>query len=434
MLGRRLTGKRLIAGIAALLLVTAVMPLAAQAPDPTITMMMDRDSLTLHVGASGPVSLNGMQLLYVRDGNKKVVSLSDYFDILILAPDTISPNACFRLVIAGRTPPLPSICSDMNHVYMRSITQVDQFWYDNVANQFRTLTLAADSEGVAEPCPLNQACPRVWPQRPITEGDPPTVEPAQPVDQLPQITENREWVKEFATFGDIQTVLVPPGCFNMGSSTGMANVQSVHHQCIEQPFWLGRYEVSNQEYGLCVQAGVCAYSNYFLNYPEFSSDGQPVIGLTYADVQRYLDWMSDETGYVWRLPTEAEWEYAARGPSNLAYPWGNNFIPSVVNIENTRPALVYDYSPSGDSWVGAANMAGNVWEWTSTIFSTGYPYPYDPNDGRENTADDRAPRTVRGGSWRLDQYSAASTARFGYSPDHSHDEVGFRVVVEAPVE
>ena len=129
-----------------------------------------------------------------------------------------------------------------------------------------------------------------------------------------------------------------------------------------------------------------------------------------------------------RLPTEAEWEKAARGEYGNEWPWGNEFDPARCNSSEggkgtTTP--VGAYSPQGDSPYGATDMVGNVWEWCHSLFK---PYPYKADDGREKESGSDA-RVVRGGTWYYLRYRARAAFRYRSTPACRDDHLGFRVVV-----
>ncbi len=260
------------------------------------------------------------------------------------------------------------------------------------------------------------------------------------------VTNNASWSPLTRNIGGVDMVLVPAGSFTMGSNS--AQIDAARQQCtlvlnqcsrvlfedeapqerisFSQPFWIDRLEVTNGQYG---SSGT------------FTGNDYPRTNITWRDAQQHCQ----NRGA--RLPTEAEWEYAARGPDNLIYPWGNQFDGSRLNfcdgscgISNAswRDTTVNDYFPNtapvgsfpvGASWVGALDMSGNVWEWTSTIY--GFPYPYRVDDGRENTADTNSKRVLRGGSWNWIAADARTTSRDDYAENseiryESSDWYGFR--------
>jgi serine/threonine-protein kinase len=249
----------------------------------------------------------------------------------------------------------------------------------------------------------------------------PTTLPDPTIKQTPTATEQ-------PTIGSTRTsevdqmvqVYVPAGEFIMGSNHpddkksvegGRAYVEIPVHTVSLDGYWIDKYEITNGQYKACVDADVCqpphiTYSatrpKYFGN-PEYSN--YPVIWVSWYMARTYCEWVGR------RLPTEAEWEKAARGTDGRRYPWGNeelsgeraNFCDAncpltIANFNyndgyaDTAPVGSF---PAGASPYGALDMAGNVWEWTSTIVQL---YPYDANDGREDL-NVRAERIWRGGPW-----------------------------------
>ena len=163
----------------------------------------------------------------------------------------------------------------------------------------------------------------------------------------------------------------------------------------------------------------------------------PVTGVTRIDAETFCTWLSkrlQSSGFVntnFRLPTEAEWEKTARGTDGRIYPWGNMFDPWRCNTsesakKSTTP--VGSYSPGGDSPFGAADMVGNVWEWTASQL---LPYPYTggqnlPESSRE-TKKPGARYVIRGGAWYYSRKLARCAAREGEFENHQSISTGFRL-------
>ena len=205
-------------------------------------------------------------------------------------------------------------------------------------------------------------------------------------------------------------------------------------------YYIDKYEVTNRAYQACVEAGVCkppqetgsfTRTNYY-GTEEFALF--PVIHVDWEMAKTYCEEWREA-----RLPTEAEWEKAARGTNGHLFPWGNEFGDTLVNFcdnncpfSNSNRNLTDNYPDTapvfalsgGASTYGVYNIAGNVWEWVSSLYE---PYPYDPSDGRENqNLQNPDIRVLRGGSWRDDVSSLLSITRNGSDRSVANDSIGFR--------
>lgn len=233
----------------------------------------------------------------------------------------------------------------------------------------------------------------------------PTV-PQSPIDiAKTPVVSNTTWQPYEKTFSGVPMVLVPAGCFLMGSESGESDEVPVHRQCFDVPFWINKYEVTNEQYGS-------------IGCPEWGT--QPNHPRTCANWYEARDYCALLGG---RLPTEREWEYAARGPSNWTYPWGDvwNANHSVwLGNSNNIPAVVGS-RPSGASWVGALDMSGNVWEWTSSLY---LPYEYD--GFHESPSDNISKRAIRGGAFSNPEVVMRTTDRYDVAPGDVG--MGFRCV------
>lgn len=216
-------------------------------------------------------------------------------------------------------------------------------------------------------------------------------------------------------------VTIPAGEFQMGSENGEGDEKPVQNIYVDK-FQIGKYEITNRQYVQCIRAGSCVGSAF-----RPGKDFHPVVSVTWYDAKAYCEWVGG------RLPTEAEWEKAAswvaETKTKLVYPWGNSDpTPALLNYNNnvkdTTPIGTYPY---GTSPYGLYDMAGNVWEWTSSLYQD---YPYDAKDGRENLND--SGRVFRGGSWSDLDHSVRSADRNWHGPANAVDYIGFRCARDIP--
>lgn len=201
-----------------------------------------------------------------------------------------------------------------------------------------------------------------------------------------------------------------------------------HEVEIPYDYWVGRYLITNAQYFRFVEDKIKAPDDKY---------GHPVVNVTWQDAQEFNLWLNQRfanmlpQGYLFRLLTEAEWEKAARGTDGREWPWGNNFDNNRCNSsESGKGATTHigAYSPRGDSPYGAADMSGNVWEWTHSLYQS---YPYQVNDGRENEVVSE-PRVIRGGSFGYGGRRTRTAFQFSYFPNLSNESLGFRVAVAPP--
>jgi len=249
-----------------------------------------------------------------------------------------------------------------------------------------------------------------------------------------------------------QMVAVPAGPFLIGTSPEQVKAmlarfdwakkiqdrfgwEQPQHELTLAAFEIGRYPVTNAEYAEFVTAAGRVAPAHWRDgrFPEELAD-HPVVNVTWRDAVAYAAWLRERTDQPYRLPAEAEWEKAARGQDGRLWPWGDDWDPARANCRPAGPGSttpVGQYSPGGDSPCGCADMAGNVWEWCSSLWGDdpGKPlaYPYRSDDGRENL-DSEGLRILRGGSWYDDNPGLVRCAyRVRHVPGAGGDRVGFRV-------
>jgi formylglycine-generating enzyme required for sulfatase activity len=215
-------------------------------------------------------------------------------------------------------------------------------------------------------------------------------------------------------------VKVSSGSYKMGETNGNNDEFPVHEIQLAG-YSIDRTEVTNGDYSRCVKAGVCTKSAV-ADDPAWSGSNQPVVAITWYSAAKYCKWVGK------RLPTEAEWEVAARGRKSSRYPWGNTFDKSKINsrhedgVEKSAPVGRF----SGDrSEFGVQDMGGNVSEWVADWYDGKY-YPSSPKSNPKGPSSSTGMRSVRGGSWSDNDYRSRSSARLAMDPHSTKTSIGFR--------
>ncbi|WP_407673118.1 formylglycine-generating enzyme family protein [Paraburkholderia sediminicola] len=220
-------------------------------------------------------------------------------------------------------------------------------------------------------------------------------------------------------------IALPAGSFSMGSSTDDPSEKPVHHVTIGAPFAIGKYEVTVEQWNVCAAANACQKLT-----PESNTNkAAPARDLSWDDAQQYVKWLSKTTGKPYRLPTEAEWEYADRGGTSTAYWWGDQMRKGNANCKDCGdpwhkegPETVGSFAPNP---VGLYDMNGSVWEWVADCWHNSYQGA--PADGHAWESPSCDMRVIRGGSWREGGGYMLSATRFKYSASVRQSQDGFRV-------
>ncbi|QYY32493.1 MULTISPECIES: formylglycine-generating enzyme family protein [Cupriavidus] len=220
-------------------------------------------------------------------------------------------------------------------------------------------------------------------------------------------------------------VSLPAGSFTMGSNASDPAEKPSHHVTISQPFAIGRYEVTVEQWNACVDTGGCDRIATVAN----SAKNSPVRDVSWDDAQQYVTWLSKTTGKTYRLPTEAEWEYAARGGTASAYWWGDQMRKGTANCKDCGDPWSQDAPANVGSFAanpfGLYDVNGSVWEWVRDCWHSSYKNA--PTDGRSWEEASCGARVIRGGSWREGASYMVSSTRFKYSSSVRQSQNGFRV-------
>lgn len=269
------------------------------------------------------------------------------------------------------------------------------------------------------PEPEPQPVPRPEPE-PQPEPEPapePTPEPA---------------VTVASSFNDCEDcpemVTLQAGTFLMGSSNRKDNASPPHQVTISAPFAMARHEISQQQWNFCVDQGGCLDNSR--NRGNAEAARAPAINISWEDAVSYASWLSEYTGQRYQLPTEAQWEFAARGGSTSNYWWGDKLQEGFANCrdcggswDKKKPAAIDQFPFNA---FGLYGIVGGVSEWTQDCWFSSHKGA--PKDGSARIKSGCTSRVLRGGSWRNDSSYLRSASRIDYDYNVRYVANGFRVV------
>jgi len=290
----------------------------------------------------------------------------------------------------------------------------------------------------AAPTPI---APPVAPAVPAPSPPTPAAQPTPQPPASPPVVQGRQPFEP-------EMVRIPAGRFLMGSPTDEAGHESdegPQHEVAVPAFELGKTEVTFDQWDACVADGGCTHK------PDHYGMGRgrrPVIDVSWDDAQQYVAWLSRKTGRTWRLPTEAEWEYAARAGTGTAHFWGNDANRGCAYAngydetgkrvnQDSRDNLQCDDGKAHTSTVGSYrpnafglyDMSGNVWEWVQDRYQPGGNYRGAPADGSAWEDASGGRRVVRGGSWFGGARYLRSASRDHSDPVNRYHRYGFRLAL-----
>ncbi|MFO8033087.1 MAG: SUMF1/EgtB/PvdO family nonheme iron enzyme [Desulfohalobiaceae bacterium] len=241
----------------------------------------------------------------------------------------------------------------------------------------------------------------------------------------------------------MEFVWVPGGCYQMGCGSWTSNCdddEKPEHEVCVDGFWIGKYEVTIDQYRQFLQAtgdtdGVdwddedCPIEkggSFSLSGNKFAQDGdQPMVEVSWHGARAFAQWLSREAGKDFRLPTEAEWEYAARSGGKRQKYAGGDDVDRVAWYEDNSGGRTHEVGTQAPNGLGIFDMSGNVWEWCSDWYSDDY-YSNSPKDNPQGPSSGSI-RVYRGGGWGFNPWFVRAANRYWGVPDYAFIGLGFRL-------
>ena len=278
--------------------------------------------------------------------------------------------------------------------------------------------------------PAGPPPPPPAPRAPSSAFTPPP--PSPPSSEPPPSEPNHVQLDPGRPFRDCSTcpemMVVPAGTFTMGGKSDYEH--PAHRVTIKNRFAIGRYEVTFDEWDSCVDQGGCKTRPSDRGW---GRGARPVINVTWPDAKAFASWLSEKTGQKYRLPTEAEWEYASRAGTTTTYWWGQDVDSRNANCKNCNTGQTQKTLPVGSfkpNQFGLYDTSGNVAEWVEDCWHADYQGA--PADGSAWTEPQCQLRVLRGGAFDSEAAYVSSSSRFRYDYDVPYSANGFRLVRDLP--
>ena len=262
--------------------------------------------------------------------------------------------------------------------------------------------------------PTPQTVPNQQPARPPAEPKAGVV--AAPISPAPPSAQQTSAIKE------PEMISLRGGTFAMGSNEDVS--EKPIHQVTIKPFAIGKYPITVREWNDCAVAKACKFT-------ATGKDDAPVMNISWSDAKQFVAWLADATRKPYRLPSEAEWEYAARGDTQTKYWWGDQLQPGMAGCKNCtdgaaaeQPVKVGSFKPNP---FGLYDMGGGVDQWVEDCWHK--TYHGAPSDGSAWSSGDCSSHVIRSGSWRNDARYVRPANRDSYDTDVRYPTHGFRVAL-----
>ena len=348
---------------------------------------------------------------YQSLGDRRVKNITDPISVYRVLPD---PAA----VIKAKPMPGLAVAVVLSVSVIASAAAAAATWYFFV---WQPRHLAALSEHAPAQTPnatksTSAAAPQtVSPTKPETRSSSATAPAAPQVAAVPPAQPSA-----LQPIIEPEMVTLPGGKFAMGSNDDPS--ERPIHQVDVKPFAIGKFPITVRQWNQCVAANACAYT-------ATGKDDAPVTNVSWSDTQQFTEWLSRVTQKKYRLPSEAEWEYAARGGVQTKYWWGDQLQPDTANCKGcneaydaTQPMKVGSFKPNP---FGLYDMGGGVAQWVTDCWHKSYQAA--PVDGSPWLDDECSSRVIRSGSWKNDPSYVRPASRDHYDTNVRYPTHGFRV-------